>query len=212
MNNDLLKLVSIASDQILSPPHASELAKLQPAGAHATALWELLNLKNGFYAFESALHVFPIGSKESVMDLESWNSDNSWRNEYAELARDCFFFAEDVFGQQFCFKKGAIHTFDPETGSTQHFAEGLDPWASLILENYNLHTGYSLAHEWQAARGALKPGFRLVPKTPFVLGGEFSIQNLHALDSAKAMRFRASIAVQIKDLPDGAEVKLRVLE
>ena len=54
------------------------------------------------------------------------------------------------------------------------------------------------------------PGERLVPKVPFVLGGEFDVSNLHPLDSVKAMRFYGNLAVQIRDAPDGTRVHWNV--
>jgi hypothetical protein len=53
---------------------------------------------------------------------------------------------------------------------------------------------------------------RLVPRIPFVLRGKFSVQNLHALDSVVAMRMRGSVAVQVKDLPDGAKVRFKIVD
>lgn len=51
---------------------------------------------------------------------------------------------------------------------------------------------------------------RLVPKTPFVLGGGYNLDNLYALEASESMRYRGSIATQLRDLPDGAAVQLRV--
>jgi hypothetical protein len=73
-------------------------------------------------------------------------------------------------------------------------------WAAAILDDFNALTGFPLAHEWQGANGQLAAGMRLVPKIPFVAGGEFSVENLCAPDSVRAMRLRGSIAVQIRDV------------
>lgn len=172
----------------------------------------LLGEKNGFYAFEGALHVFSdLGTTQEKGVLE-WNSDGLWRSAYDGLAGEAVFFAEDVFGVQFCVLDGSIATFDPETGAFETIAKDMEAWAAQILSDASLWTGYGLAHEWQMRHGPLPPGERLVPKIPFVLGGEYDVANLHALDATKAMLFRASIAVQIRDLPDGAAIKLRVVE
>jgi hypothetical protein len=45
-----------------------------------------------------------------------------------------------------------------------------------------------------------------------VLGGEFSVENLHAVEAVKGMKYRGSIAVQLRDLPDGTPVKLNVID
>jgi hypothetical protein len=80
----------------------------------------------------------------------------------------------------------------------------------LILDDYEVLTGYPLAAEWQALNGRLPARQRLVPKVPFVAGGEFEIGNLYALDSVEGMCLRASLAVQIRDLPDGAKFRFTV--
>src|SRR5881394_4570455 len=102
MNDPLLRLAEIASHGILTPPLPSEHAALDGCGRNGEACLGWLRQKNGFYAFESALHVFPIGSKEGVMDLETWNLPDTWRNTYGGLADGYLFFGEDTFGNQFC--------------------------------------------------------------------------------------------------------------
>lgn len=37
-----------------------------------------------------------------------------------------FFFAEDVFGGQFCIKDSKVYTFDPETGSLGYLADDIE--------------------------------------------------------------------------------------
>jgi hypothetical protein len=66
--------------------------------------------------------------------------------------------------------------------------------------------------QWQAAHGALAPRKRLMPKTPFVCGGSFALDNLVAMEAAEAMRYRGELALQIRDLPDGAQICFRVVE
>jgi hypothetical protein len=44
------------------------------------------------------------------------------------------------------------------------------------------------------------------------MGGKFSVQNLYALASVKAMRMRGSIAIQIKDLPDGGKIRFKIVD
>ena len=95
----------------------------------------MLRERNGFYALESALHVFPSHSSQQEIGLDKWNESALWRAEYKGVADGCLFFAEDVFG-----------------------------------------------------------------------GGQFCVK-----DGKSTMKFRASIANQIKDLPDGAQIKFNVI-
>ena len=170
----------------------------------------MLALKNGFYAFESALHVFPAQSCDQHIGLDLWNSETLWRSAYGEVTNGCGFFAEDIFGGQFCFKEGMVYFFDSESGDLEPRFESIDEWAREILNDYENLTGYPFAHEWQVVNGPISPGMRLGPKIPFVAGGEYSIQNLFLIAGDNLMRTLGDFATQIKDLPDGSSVRLKV--
>ena len=128
------------------------------------------------------------------------------------LADGCLFFAEDVFGGQFCIKDNAVFSFDPETGSLELMADSLEMWATDLLQNFNVLTGYSVAHEWQLQNGALPHGMRLIPKIPFVCGGSYGIDNLYAINSVRGMKSRGNLACQIKNLPDGEKIEFKIVE
>ena len=211
MGSQLDKLIRL-SGPALAPPHSgSALSSVSSKLGHE--LGTLLGKRNGFYAFEAALHVFPTTTTSELnTDLDVWNEDSVWKSAYHGMASGCFFFAEDVFGSQFCIHDSKVHLFDAETGSKEWVANSLEGWAHSVLDNYNELTGFPLAHEWQKLYGPLPAGLRLVPKTPFVLGGDFSVSNLYALDAVKGMRLRGNIAVQLRDLPDGTEVTLEAVE
>ena len=132
----------------------------------------MLEQKNGFYAFESALHVFPL-SPDANMGLEGWNTQSLWRNNYGHLADGLLFFGEDIFQDQFCLSKWepGVYRFHSETGQRSLMGGSLEKWAGLILSNHQAETGWPFAHEWQEKNGPLSFGERLMPKTPFFLGG-----------------------------------------
>ena len=171
----------------------------------------LLSGRNGFYAFESALHVFPLGAAVVGHELREWNAPDLWRHAYQDLD-GALFFAEDVFGEQFCLIGTRVCRFTPETGEFEFVADGVEDWAGRVLADSRLVTGHPLGHEWQLAHGPLAPGTRLIPRLPFVLGGAYAVENLIAADSVHGMLARADIAHQIKDLPDGATITLRVID
>lgn len=191
---------------IASPPLGADDATPSTGHDHLDAL---LGRKNGFYAFESALHVFPTGPS-AVTSLEEWNAASLWRHEYGDLASGLTFFAEDAFGVQFALDGDAVWTFDPETGARERFEPTVESWAAALLADYESTTGHALAHAWQVANGPLPLDHRLVPRQLFVLGGAYEVENLANLPAAQGMGFRGSIARQIADLPDGAQIRLVV--
>jgi len=42
------------------------------------------------------------------------------------------------------------------------------------------------------------------------MGGEYTIENLWAGDAVQGMRFKGDVALQIRDVPDGGAVKLKI--
>ncbi len=173
----------------------------------------MLNRKNGFYAFESALHVFPHTQNLSPgRSLEEWNSDSLWRERYGKLAEGLLFFAEEVFQDQFCLTQEGVFRFRAESGEREFVAATLQEWAGLILLDYEVQTGWTLASKWQAENGALPAGQRLMPKIPFLLGGPYSVENLWAGDTVEGMRIKADLAMQTLALPDGSKIRLIVGE
>src|SRR5579859_2790734 len=111
MRESLGKLISIAG------PEISPAIGVKPRLSHGRLGEELatfLTHKNGFYAFESALHVFPLETSGNALGLRQWNEDALWRSGYGGLAAGFLFFAEDVFGRQFAIGDEAIYSFDAE--------------------------------------------------------------------------------------------------
>jgi len=208
VTKNLTKLLAIASEAIAPAPARRPKLLVGPRGDE---LWALLEHRNGWYAFEGALHVLAAGAR-GPQSLERWNSPELWRGSYADLADGCVFFAEDIFGGQFALADERVWVFDPETGEREQLGETLDAWARAVLGDFETLTGQPIAHAWQTAHGPLGAGKRLAPKTPFVAGGEFALSNLYAADAVEAMRFRGDLAQQIRNLPDGAKIELKITE
>lgn len=182
------------------------------AGSLKSELLDMLSQRNGFYALENALHVYPSQSTAYEIGLREWNENALWRDSYKDLITDCLFFAEDIFGGQFCIKKNKIYSFDPETADLEYVSDSIDGWAREIVNNYNFLTGYPLARQWQEINGSIPPKSRLLPKIPFIAGGEFKLENLYLADSIEGMKFRAEIAIQVKNLPEGTQITFDITD
>jgi hypothetical protein len=203
------KLLSVASEPLAPQPEAMpEFLRPYSLG---TEFFRMLQNRNGLYAFESALHVFPV-TDDSETGMEAWNAGSLWKDAYGDLAEDLLFFAEDVLQDQFCLslRRAAVQRFYAETGQTEHLADSIEEWAGVILSDCRRETGWPLVHEWQLKNGPLAPGKRLMPKTPFFLGGEYQIENLWAGNPLDGMLLKADLAVETRALPEGAQVKLNI--
>lgn len=124
------KLLSRSSESLAPKP--ATRPEFSQAYALGPELFHMLQQKNGFYAFEAALHVFPLTIGPGA-GLEAWNADSLWRSEYGDLAEGLLFFAEDILQDQFCLseKKSGVHRFHAETGLTTFMAESIEEWAGI---------------------------------------------------------------------------------
>ncbi|MDC0716130.1 hypothetical protein [Nannocystis bainbridge] len=164
-------------------------------------------MRNGFLAFDRALRVFSAVAQVHPLSLTGWNGSTLWRDAYGPLVDDLVFFADDIFGGQFCIREDRIFLLDPETAVLELMAESLDGWAERVLEDTSYLTGQRLAHEWRTSFGPIELTQRLLPKLPFVTGGRFELENLYACDAVEGMRFRGELARQIQALPDGTPIR-----
>lgn len=184
--------------------------KFNLPSTEVSILGEIISIKNGFYAFESALHILGTGSDRPDIDIVAWNSPDLWIKSYDTIKPDGLCFAEDLFGNQFYMTPNGIYNFDCETGDKEKLARNLKEWCQLILDDYDYLTGYSLAHEWQKRNGPLEPGKRLAAKIPFALEGDFDIDNLQAVNAVDLMLTHADLAVQLNPIPDGTKIKINI--
>lgn len=167
----------------------------------------ILMQKNGFYVFENALMFYP-STIQKEYGIEAINNNIIMLYHFDK--NTCLFFAQDIFGNQFCIKENKIFLFDVETSEFEFLAETFEEWSTLILQDYNYCTGYPIAHQWQKNNGILDINERLVPKIPFVLGGEYKIENITKIGLIDSLKFRSNLASQILNLPDGEQIKLQI--
>ena len=211
MGSDFKRLLSAAGDSLLPPWTVGEERAVTLFGENGKQLLDLLRQRNGFFAFESSLHVFPLGSSLDRLTLIRWNDPHLWKNAYGELlGQPVLFFAQDVNGNQFGISNQKIILFYSEFAEFEVIAGTLSEWEGILMSDWRGFTGYELAHEWQTRHRSLEEGERLIPKVPFVVGGKYEVNNLYAGQIIDAMRFRASLALQIAAVPDGTAIRLTI--
>lgn len=189
------------------PPTDRHVARVLTDADHA----EFLRDENGAYAFERALHLFGVSS-EPHHDLRTRNAPAPWRENYGSSVEEIAFFAEDLFGNLHGYAPHAVVSMDVETGELEEVAGTFSDWLRFVLADLDYVTGLSLASEWRIRHGELAPSHRLCAKKPFVLGGDYVLPNLYAAPWERGLTLRSSIARQIRDLPEGAEVVIRLEE
>jgi hypothetical protein len=210
MNSALDKLLKHSSLALSSNEQNFDLVPILNKGGVYSELRDLLSIRNGFFAFEKALHIYPLTKYMCETSLLSWNGADKWRHMYPKIGPSDLFFGQDIFGMQFCLRDEGVFSLDVETGEFEMLALTLEAWAQAVLDDYEYLTGYPVAHAWQQKYGSLAEEQRLCAKIPFVAGGDFKLENLFVCSSLKAIELRADIASQIRNMPDGAKVRIRV--
>ncbi len=174
-------------------------------------LQSLLRKHNGFLALENALWVF---SDESLLNLPGLNHPaiEEWTRLYPKTGGVGPAFAVDAIGFPFFTSNQGILQMNLETGKFVRVAQDLEGWAARILKEYSRMTGWRLCHDWQDVHGALPLGHRLFPKMPFVGGGKEEVDNMAAMPITEVIGFYTDLAAQIRDMPEGGEIEIRLVE
>jgi hypothetical protein len=179
-------------------------------------LRDLFRSKNGFYCFEAALLIRPLvlDRGDRPANVAVWNEESLWRRHYGDLlSPEVVCFGEDAFGDQFALDpRQGFFFFDAETGERKPMGASLEDWAGQLLVDWDYWSGYHPAHEWQSKNRPLDAGERLIPRRPFVLGGEYKSANLMPWPDDKGMRSRAFLARQLLTIPDGAQISFELTE
>lgn len=212
MKNSVDQLLARAEEVLDPPPIYLDPWVRQHAGARVGELEALYRRKNGWLAFDRALRVFAASRSDDDLNVNRWNAPGLWRHTYGDLAEGLLFFADDIFGGQFCIKDSKVYAFDPETAAVEWIADDLEGWAAKLLSNSDYWTGQPLGVAWQEKNGVLAPTQRLIPTLFFNFQGEFTIENLTAKDAVVGMQIRGPIAQKIRGLPDGTRVRFVITD
>src|SRR6266849_3678675 len=159
----------------------------------------LYNIKQSNYFF-----FFFSSRRRHTRSTRDWSSDVC----SSDLVDPGLCFAEDIFGDQFTIKSGTVHRFAVETGALEPIAASLEKFAALVLADDRRWTGWPFAQRWADRHGPVPLHKRLHPATPFVCGGSTEVDNLRPIDAAEMMGYWGAFARRIRDVPNGAQIKL----
>ena len=101
----------------------------------------------------------------------------------------------------------------PEDVYCEVVAESIDDYNKLIndhefLNDWNMTV---MVNEATEMLGALKEGYKYYMVIPGILNGEYSGTNIQTAPFVEIISLSGNLGKKIKDLPDGAEVKLEVI-
>jgi hypothetical protein len=101
----------------------------------------------------------------------------------------------------------------PEELSCRQIAQSADELKALLGDE-EFQTDWEMAHLVELARqklGPLAEGRCYCLKLPAVVGGSYDATNQRAIALEELIAFSGDIDEQIKDLPDGAQIEIKII-
>lgn len=170
---------------------------------------DFIRESNGGFYFDAALHIYGYSTIHDFHDINYIN--HVLQEEYGAIVKGLLSFGQDIFGNQFAFdllgKK--IVFFNIETGEKKTLSKDFDSWLVVLFSELEYLTGYKLA---SARYEEIQLNFnqRLGPKIPFILGGDYTLDNLYIVNFPDFIKASANIARQVYDLPDGTNFTIKI--
>ena len=167
----------------------------------------IIESQNAGFFYGQSLQIYGFPDTYAFHDI--YNINALLKTEYGKIVNGLTSFGQDLFGNQFCFDIDGYNVvfFDSETGARENIASDFTRWLDVLSERLSYFTGINIWKAWQT-NNQLDFDQRLCPKIPFVMGGEYKVDNLYASKFPAFVKAYANIARQVYDLPDGSQVKL----
>lgn len=117
--------------------------------------------------------------------------------------------AVNVLGEPFFDVLGTLIKVSPETGDREEVGKAADINLDMLDDFW---TAESLRTAWEDRFERLGDDCFLVPKIPFALGGEFTVENLYCIPIPEAIDLYQVIRDQLTGLKDGDKVQIEIVE
>jgi hypothetical protein len=171
-----------------------------------------LRARNGCVAYRGAVHV-----RGACLD-PAWHSlraacegPTAFPVLYPALSPDDVPFAEELFGDQFILRDGRVLRLTAETGDLEGTAESVEAWFEQLLEDVAGLLGYEPSAALARVGGKLGAGQLVSVFPPLVVDAGEQPRSFRAIDALDCRGALAAFARQIRDLPDGAPVEIKVI-
>lgn len=166
-------------------------------------LFELLLELNGFIVAGGTLHLRGACFVPEWHSLRAaWNGEEAFHQLYAEVLPADIPFAQDCFGDQFLLREGAVLRLFAETGEMEEIAGSLDDFLSAAQDDIEGYLNVQPAE--------LAPGQLTLAYPPFCVEESESEVGLSKLPAIEVIRFHATVAKQLRGVPEGARIKFNV--
>lgn len=192
--------------------HPTDGENVEPVDSPNENVRYLLTKCNGGYSKDGYFHFFGT-SGDDAHSIGAWNQPDLWRKCYGDLVDDYYFFAEDIFGNQFGHKLSEtseeVFMFWVDDGRVESFeADFVDFLVSTVYGTVAFDEMRSLSKELQTKLDHKVPPFHHITyRIPLLLGGRSDdLENLEITPAADHLRFSGQLVVQCRALPVGTRI------
>jgi hypothetical protein len=164
--------------------------------------------ENGVVAFGGGFHIRGACHNPPWHSLrEAWRGSSAFHCNYPNLRPTDIPFAEDALGDQFVLREEVVHRLATETGDLQSLATDVVTFIAQIEADPITTLSLEPLVAFERTGGRLEPGQLLSVYPPYCVGAE-GARSFRAIASSDRLDFLASLARQIRDLPDGTAIRL----
>jgi len=166
--------------------------------------------RNGVIAYGGGLHVRGACREPAWHSLRAaWEGPNAFHALYPGVQSTDIPFAEDAFGDQFLVRAGAVVRLEAEWGGIVEVSVSVERFFASLVADANSVLGFDPRQVLAALAAPLAPGQLVQAFPPFVLKTEAKVQ-LHPVLTDQLRRSLAILADELRGLPDGKSVRVRV--
>ncbi len=169
-------------------------------------LVRVLSQTNGFILHEGALHLRGASLVPEWHSLRAaWRGAKAFHVLYEDVGPSDIPFAQSQIGDQFLIRDGSVLRLFAETGQTEPLAPNLHDFFTRLSGDIEGFLNVGLRHKMQ-------PGQLLHAFPPFCFEESGASASLKPLPVSEVILFHADLARQIRDVPDGGQVKFQVTD
>jgi len=168
-----------------------------------------ISVCNGGYTKDYFFHF--LGNSGPIQhNVLEWNVPETWKK-WFEISEPWFFFAEDMWGDQFFFTTGrrrVIKTLWIHNGTSSLAAANFIDFLQDVVFDDTRDEMKALAQKFFEGTGEQFQPFKHISyKIPLGLGGsETDISNMELSDSLANLRFAGQVSTQLKKLAPGTRI------
>jgi len=171
----------------------------------------LLERANGYVAYDGGLHVRGACLAPEWHSLRAaWDGDRALHRLFPAVAPGDIPFAEDALGDQYLLRAEVVHRLAGETGDVESLGVDLVGFDLAVRADPIGYLNLEPLEAFRAEGGALEPGQLLDVYPPYVFEESAVGVSFRAISAADRIEFLASLATQLRAIPDGTAVRLAI--